>query len=159
VAGIINTSLVALQADITLFPAEDQAVIAPYVAQGITDSALIKSLCVTYLAAPNAAVLAQISSVFGSLASDGASAILNVAHIKDPNSQMIAKGILAAVATSSAILSAYLATTGVQAAPSTGSSLTQMQKYVNHDVLVRELQVAKNQGVVPQWMTLAQAGF
>ena len=159
VAGIINTSLVALQADVALFPASDQTAIAPYVTQGLASSALIKSLCASYLSNPSATVLAQISAAFGTLASNGASALINVAQIKDPNSQMIAKGVLAAVATSSAILSAYLATAGVSTPAATTVSLNQMKPYMDRAELARELQVAKNQGLAPRYLTLAQTGL
>jgi hypothetical protein len=159
VMGIINTSLTALQADIALFPASDQAVIAPYVSKGITDSAAVMSLCSTYLAAPSASVLSQISATFSTLASDGASATLAILQIKNPNSQQIARGIIAAVATSLAIASVYLSATGASASPSTTTSIQQMKAYVDRAQMENALQLAKNQGLAPQNYTLAQAGF
>jgi hypothetical protein len=159
VMGIVNTSLTALQADIALFPANDQAVIGPYVSKGITDSAAVKSLCATYLAAPSATVLGQISATFSSLAADGASATLAVLQIKNPNSQMIARGIIAAIATALAIASVYLANTGVATPASTTTSMETMKPFVDRAQLASELQRAKNQGIAPQSYTLAQAGF
>ena len=159
VMGIVNTSLTALQADIALFPANDQAVIGPYVSKGITDSAAVKALCATYLAAPSATVLGQISATFSSLAADGASATLAVLQIKNPNSQMIARGIIAAIATALAIASVYLANTGVATPASTTTSMETMKPFVDRAQLASELQRAKNQGIAPQSYTLAQAGF
>jgi hypothetical protein len=159
VMGIVNTSLTALQADIALFPPSDQAVIGPYVSKGITDSAAVKALCATYLAAPSASVLSQISATFSTLAADGASATLAILQIKNQNSQMIARGIIAAVATALAIASVYLSSTGVAASPSTATSIQQMKAYVDRAQLANALQLAKNQGLAPQSYTLAQAGF
>jgi len=84
---------------------------------------------------------------------------LAILQIKNQNSQMIARGIIAAVATALAIASVYLSSTGVAASPSTATSIQQMKAYVDRAQLANALQLAKNQGLAPQSYTLAQAGF
>lgn len=159
VAGIINSSASSLQAAIAVFPVADQAVLTNLANELVNGSALIKTLSATYLASPSPTVLGQISTAFSALAANGAQALLSVAQIKDSNSQAAAQAILAAIATGLAVLSGYLATTGVSVSASTKSNIEQMKPFLNREFMTQQLQVAKSQGLVPQNATLASVGF
>jgi hypothetical protein len=156
---IISTDATALLTDIASFTPSDAVQINKFVATMQTDSAALTALCKQYLASPSSSLLTQIAALVSTLATTDSGALLAVLQIKDANSQNIARGILTTIATALTILSGYLASVHVAVTPAATQALNQMKPYLNRAALAGELQIAKNQGLVPQNMTLAQAGF
>lgn len=159
VATIVVTSVNALQADFSLFPASDQAAVAPYVTEILNAGNLIETTGKTYLAAPGASALSQFAAAVSSLATSSSAALLNVAQVKDANSQAMAKAILATIATAAAIVAGYLEVTGAQATPAAHAALEQMKPFMNRQQLSDGLQLAKRQGIAPSGATLEAFGF
>jgi hypothetical protein len=156
---VVAGDATALLTDIASFAPADAQALQSFVATLNTDSAQLTVLCKQYLALPSPTLLTQIAAMIGALASSDSSALLQLLQIKDPVSQSIAKGVLTTIATAVTILSGYAAATGVGPKPLATAALIQLRPYVDDAVVGRELALAKDQGVVPQWVTLQTIGL
>lgn len=156
---VVAADASTLLTDIASFAPADAKSIQSFVATLQADSAQLALLCKQYLAAPSPTLLGQIASIISTLASSDSSALLQVLQIKDPTSQSIARGVLTTIATALTILTGYLSSTGATVTPAATAALIEMRPYVDRAVLGRELALAKNQGVAPEWVTLQAAGF
>lgn len=156
---IVVADATALLSDLAGFEAGDAAQIQTFVMTLNTDANTLTTLCNQYLAAPTSTLLNQIAALVGTMATTDASAVLALLQIKNANSQMIAKGILTAIATALTIISGLLNGVGVGLTSAARASLEQLRPYVNRDTLSDQLAVLKSQGLVRQNSTLAQFGF
>ena len=156
-APIITSDAVALGTDIASFDTADAAKIQGFLTTLQTDSTSLATLCKQYLAAPSSTLLTQIASTVSTLATTDSSALLAVLQIKNADSQNIAKGVLTTIATALTILSGYLATVNVTVSPAASQALLQMHKDIDWMTVQNELTLAKNQGLVPQYVTMQQA--
>ena len=158
-APVITNDAANLGTAIASFDPADAVQIQQYVSIMQKDGALLTTLCNQYLAAPTSSTLAQIASVVGELATTDSTALLQVLQIKNSNSLMLAKGILATIATAVTILSTYLATINVQVSPAAKQAIKNMSPVVQKVVLVSELNKAKSQGLIPQSTQIESFGF
>lgn len=156
---IVVADATALLSDLAGFEAGDAAQIQTFVMTLNTDANTLTTLCNQYLAAPTSTLLNQIAALVGTMATTDASAVLALLQIKNANSQMIAKGILSAIASALTIISGLLSGVGVGLTSAARASLEQLRPYVNRDTLSDQLAVLKSQGLVRQNSTLAQFGF
>ncbi len=158
-APVISSDATALLSDIASFNPSDAAAIQSAVNTINTDSAALTTACKQYLAAPSSSILTQISGLVSELATTDSQALLSVLQIKDANSQLIAKGILTTIATAVTILSGYLSSINVAVTPVVSTALRQLRPYADRGQLQMALVQAKQQGLAPQNLTLAEAGF
>lgn len=151
---VIASDATALLTDIASFEPADAAQIQAFVTTLNADSMALQAACKQYLASPSPKLLAQISSFVTTLATTDSQALLAILQIKDPTSQMLARGILTTIATAVTILSGYLSIVNVKVA-----GLESLKPYADHAQLTQALARAKRQGLAPDSVTLAQAGF
>jgi uncharacterized membrane protein len=156
---VVSSDASTLLLDVASFEPTDASAIQSYVQTIQSDSATLTTLCTQYLASPSPSILAQITSLVSDLATNDSSALLAVLQIKDARSQQIAQGVLTTVATALTILSGYLATINISVTPQATTALNQMKPVLNRAKLEEALQLAKNQKLVPQYVTLAQSGL
>lgn len=142
----------------TLDPA-DAALIQESVTILQKDSNFLTTLCNQYLAAPSSNTLSQIAATVSELATTDASALIQVAQIKNPQSVTEAEAVLAGVATTVTILSVYLQSVKVPVSKAATKSIQRMDPYVKKSVLVSELDKAKAQHLVPSYVTLSSFGY
>jgi hypothetical protein len=159
VSAIVSADAGTLSTEITAFNPSDAGQIEGDVAVIVKDSAALSVLCKQYVAIPSASLLTQISTLVGTLATSDSAALLSVLQIKDANSQATAKAALTALATALTIISTYLGSVHVAATPATAAALNNLKPFLDHVALQRELDLAKSQGVAPQWVTLQYLGF
>lgn len=156
---VVASDATALLSDIASFEPADAAQIQSFVTTMNADATALEVVCKQYLAAPSSTLLAQISALVGTLATSDSQALLAVLQVKNPNSQLLAKGILTTIATAVTILSGYLSTIDVTPASTTAAALEQLGPLVDRGALAQELAHAQRQGLAPAGLTLAQAGF
>ena len=149
-----------LLADVAAFDTADAALISTYIAQIQQDSNLVTTLSNQYLANPSAAVLNRIATLISDIATNDSAAFIAVAHIKNPNSQRVAQGILITISTAATLLVTYLGTINVSVTPAAAASLQTVKPIVQKATLKAELDKAKSQGLVNNNVTFEQAfGF
>ena len=149
-----------LLADVAAFDTADAALISTYIAQIQQDSNLVTTLSNQYLANPSAAVLNRIATLISDIATNDSAAFIAVAHIKNPNSQQVAQGILITISTAATLLVTYLGTINVSVTPAAAASLQTVKPIVQKATLKAELDKAKSQGLVNNNVTFEQAfGF
>jgi hypothetical protein len=158
-APVIVNDATSLAANVASFDPDDAVIIQKYVTTIQTDGTLLTAVSNQYLANPSPILLAQISSLVSDLATTDSSALLAALQIKNANSLMIAKGVLATIATATVILSTYLTTINVAVTPAAAQSIEQMKPVVNKVTLIGELNKAKTQNLIPENTTLQQFGF
>ena len=149
-----------LLADVAAFDPVDAALISTYITQIQQDSNLVTTLSNQYLANPSAAVLNRIATLISDIATNDSAAFIAVAHIKNPNSQRVAQGILITISTAATLLVTYLGTINVSVTPAAAASLQTVKPIVQKATLKAELDQAKSQGLVNNNVTFEQAfGF
>jgi hypothetical protein len=156
---VISNDVTTLATEIASFDAADAAVIQQYLTTMQTDSDLLTTLCNQYLAAPSTSILNNIATLVSDLATTDSDAFLMVIQIKNPNSLLVAKGVLASIATAVTILSTYLATINVSITPTATQSIHQMAPYVKKVTMAKELNKAKSQGLIDKNISLQSFGF
>jgi hypothetical protein len=148
-----------LLTEIASFEPADAATISGAVSVINADSQELATLCKQYLASPSPTVLGQIAALVGSMATANSGALISALQIKNAQSQNLAHGILALIATAVTILSALLQSVNVQPTSTVASTLEQLKPHVDRVALNTALDAAKNQGLAPQNTTIEALGF
>ncbi len=102
--AVVTTAAAAAQ---TIDPT-DATLITNATTEAQSSLAQLQVLCAAYVQAPSTSGLAVISSILNSLLNDNAAALLNAAHILNPNSRNIAQATLGAVQTALLLIAAIL---------------------------------------------------
>ena len=142
------TPVVAADANTLL---TDIATFAPSDAAELNSAA---ALCQAYLANPTAGTLSQITALINSAATANSGALLQLVSVKDPNSQIVAKGVLTTIAATLTIIAGLLAGTGQVAVVTLPKGFD-----LNQAVLKAGLVRAQAVGLAPQGMTVGEAVF
>ncbi len=150
-APVVSSDATALLTDVASFNPSDAALIQTLITQIQSDVAPLQSLCKAYLAHPTAGVLAQIAAVVNSANTATSSALLASLHIKDPNSQLIAKGILQTIATALTIITTYVTSVGL-----TAQITLPVGFEFDHGMALSSLSGAKSEGLLPNTATESQ---
>ena len=150
VAADANTLLT----DIATFAPSDAAVLNSAAALIQSDVAPVEALCQAYLANPTAGTLSQITALINSAATANSGALLQLVSVKDPNSQIVAKGVLTTIAATLTIIAGLLAGTGQVAVVTLPKGFD-----LNQAVLKAGLVRAQAVGLAPQGMTVGEAVF
>jgi hypothetical protein len=156
---IISTNAQTLASLATSLDPTDAALIATSVATLQKDSAFLTTLSNQYLANPSPSLLNQIAALVSEIATTDSAALIQVAQIKNPQSVQTAQEVLAGVATTVTILSAYLSSVNVTVTPAATTAIKSMKPMVQKATLVSELNKAKTQGIIPENTTLQSLGF
>lgn len=151
---IVAADATTLLSDIASFNPSDAALLNGIATQIQGDVAPVQALCQAYLANPSAGALSQITALINSASAQNAQGLLQVAQVKDQNSQNVAKGILTLSAAALTIIAGLLAAAGQAASITLPAGTTLDQATLAHG-----LAQAKHDGLVPQGVTVSEAVF
>jgi hypothetical protein len=157
--GVLAPDATALLTDIAAFDPGDAAVLQNAVTLINTDAPLLEAACKQYLAAPSASTLAQITAFVGELATADSAGLLQVAQVKNPNSQNTAKEILTTIALGLTIASGLLQTINQAPTVQVKVSLNNMKPFLDRAKVEQAFQMEKDRGLLPRGLTLREAGF